>query len=62
MFLLRFLNEKERQDLMLSLKQAKIKAQNEERYEAAALVSGLVSREYKQEHRLDDDHVFGNNH
>lgn len=39
------MSEKERQAALLRLKQAQLRAAGEERYEAAALVSGLADRE-----------------
>ena len=39
------MNEKDRQQALLRLRQARAKAQEEERYDAAALVSGLIGRE-----------------
>ena len=41
----RYLSEKERQAALLRLRQAQLRAASEERYEAAALVSGLIDRQ-----------------
>ena len=39
------MSEKERQAALLRLRQAQLRAADEERYEAAVLVSGLADRE-----------------
>jgi len=50
------MNEKDRQQALLRLRQARAKAQEEERYDAAALVSGLIGREAAANQRLQSDY------
>jgi len=47
----RYLSEKDRQAALVRLRQSRLRAQEEERYDAAALVSGLIEREAKESER-----------
>ena len=49
--IIRFLSEKERQAALLRLRQAQLRAASEDRYEAAALVSGLIDRQNAADER-----------
>nr|CAB3228489.1 trichohyalin-like [Phallusia mammillata] len=50
-----YLSEKERQRELVRLRQARLRAIEEERYESAAIVSGLIDREAKNRERLKSD-------
>ena len=49
----RYANEKERQAMLMRMKQARMKTLTEEKYDAAVLVSGLMLHETSQVERFE---------